>query len=156
MPRPLPLFSWSANAALGWTPDDDTRIELTSVLSDGEAAYADRMMDGAAFDRENVGLRFERRRLSAHVARFEAQAFYNYADHVMDNFSLREFVPTTMMPGRSVSNPDRRTRGARTEIDLVLTPTLSATLGLERQENRHTLRSTMNETGLVPNSSVCG
>ncbi|HQZ81431.1 MAG TPA: TonB-dependent copper receptor [Steroidobacteraceae bacterium] len=137
---------WSANAALGWTPDDDTRIELTSVLSDGEAAYADRMMDGAAFDRENVGLRFERRRLSAHVARFEAQAFYNYADHVMDNFSLREFVPTTMMPGRSVSNPDRRTRGARTEIDLVLTPTLSATLGLERQENRHTLRSTMNET----------
>jgi iron complex outermembrane receptor protein len=137
---------WSGNAALGWTPDDDTRVELTGVRSDGEAAYADRMMDGVLFERDNVGLRVERRNLSRRVQRLEAQAFYNYVDHVMDNYSLRTFVPSMMMPGRSVSNPDRRTTGAKLEVGLGLSERVSATIGLERQENRHTLRSTMNET----------
>ncbi len=137
---------WSGNAALGWTPGDDTRIELTGVRSDGEAAYADRMMDGVLFARDNVGLRIERRNLSSHVQRLEAQAFYNYIDHVMDNYSLRTFVPSMMMPGRAVSNPDRRTTGAKLELGVGLAERVSANIGLERQENRHSLRSTMNET----------
>ena len=37
---------WSANATLGWTPDNNTRLEVTAATSDGNAAYADRMMDG--------------------------------------------------------------------------------------------------------------
>jgi iron complex outermembrane receptor protein len=137
---------WSTNAALGWTPDDDTRIDLTGARSDGEAAYADRMMDGVLFARDNLGLRFERRNLSPRVRRLEAQTFYNYIDHVMDNYSLRTFVPTTMMPGRAVSNPDRRTTGSKLEMEIGIAKPLIATIGLERQENRHTLRSTMNET----------
>src|SRR5690606_7603753 len=32
---------WSTSAALGWTPDDNTLIELSAGRSDGEAAYAD-------------------------------------------------------------------------------------------------------------------
>src|SRR5690606_36670540 len=43
---------WNANATLGWTPDERTLVELSAALSDGEAAYADRMMDGVEFDRE--------------------------------------------------------------------------------------------------------
>jgi len=89
---------WSANAALGWTPDDGTRLELTGARSDGEAAYADRTMDGVAFDRDNVGLRFEREFQSPHLKRLEARAYYNYVDHVMDNYSLRSFTPTATMP----------------------------------------------------------
>ena len=42
---------WSANGALGWTPDESTRVELSGARSDGEAAYADRMMDGVQFSR---------------------------------------------------------------------------------------------------------
>ena len=38
---------WSSHAAIGITPDDKTRIELSGNLSDGRAAYADRSMDGA-------------------------------------------------------------------------------------------------------------
>ncbi|HUL75939.1 MAG TPA: TonB-dependent receptor plug domain-containing protein, partial [Vicinamibacteria bacterium] len=36
---------WSATGVLGWTPDEATRVELSGARSDGEAAYADRMMD---------------------------------------------------------------------------------------------------------------
>lgn len=136
---------WSINGVVGWTPDDLTRVELTGIASDGEAAYADRGMDGVSFARDNVGLRFERRDLNPWLQRLEAQAFYNYVDHVMDNFSLRDFMPTTMMPGRAVSNPDRRTTGLRVEGSLRFGERITGSLGLERLENEHRLRSTMNE-----------
>jgi iron complex outermembrane recepter protein len=136
---------WSAHAALGWTPDDSTRLELTGVRSDGEAAYADRAMDGIAFDRENLGLRFERDELSEHVKRVEAQAYYNYVDHVMDNYSLRTFTPTASMPFKSVSNPDRRTTGGRVAFELAWREGDALTVGADVQENQHSLRSTMNQ-----------
>ena len=104
---------WSGNAALGWTPDEQTRVEVSGALSDGEAAYADRTMDGVKFARDNVGLRVERELSGAHMKSIEALAYYNYVDHVMDNYSLRDFTPTATMPNRSVSNPDRRTTGGK-------------------------------------------
>jgi iron complex outermembrane receptor protein len=136
---------WSANAALGWTPDDLTRLEFTGVRSDGEAAYADRAMDGVAFDRENLGLRFERDDLTEHVTHVEAQAYYNYVDHVMDNYSLRDFTPSASMPFKSVSNPDRRTTGGRVALDLAWGEKDALTVGADLQENQHSLRSTMNQ-----------
>jgi iron complex outermembrane receptor protein len=50
-----------------------------------------------------------------------------------------------MMPGRSVSNPDRRTTGGLAQ--LVLTPAAPArvTVGLDTQRNTHSVRSTSNE-----------
>jgi len=137
---------WNTNAVLGWTPNDTTRIELTGALSDGEAAYADRAMDGVEFQRENVGLKLETKELGRVVSRLELQAYYNYVDHVMDNYSLRSFAPSAMMPGRAVSNPDRRTTGGRLAVDLQGPGDLRATLGIDRQDNRHRVRSTMNET----------
>ncbi len=136
---------WSANAALGWTPDDYTRLELTGVRSDGEAAYADRAMDGVAFDRENLGLHFERDELSEHVRRVEAQVYYNYVDHVMDNYSLRIFTPSATMPYGSVSNPDRRTTGGRAAVEVAWGEGATLTVGADLQENDHSLRSTMNQ-----------
>ena len=136
---------WSANGALGWTPDDVTRVELSGARSDGEAAYADRMMDGVKFDRDNVSLRFEREDLGEHVRRIEAQAYYHYVDHVMDNYSLRPFVPSMMMPHRAVSNPDRETTGGKLSTTLRGPRGLEGTLGIDLQRNVHTLRSTMNE-----------
>jgi iron complex outermembrane receptor protein len=53
---------WSTSG-VGLTPDQDTRLELTFAKSDGKAAYADRSMDGV-FDRSNVGLKFEKSRIS--------------------------------------------------------------------------------------------
>jgi iron complex outermembrane receptor protein len=136
---------WSINGVFGWTPNDDTRIELTGIASDGEAAYADRGMDGVAFARDNIGLRFERRAVAPWLDRLEAQAFFNHVDHVMDNFTLRDFLPTPMMPGRSVSNPDHETTGIRIEGALRFGASVTGSVGVERLANVHRLRSTMNE-----------
>ena len=136
----------SVNAAMGWTPDADTLLELSGALSDGEAAYADRMMDGAEFERQNLGLRFRRAELSETVKEVEAQVFHNYIDHVMDNYSLRSFQPSMMMPSPAASNPDRETTGARVATTLQFGERHRVTLGLDHQANGHTVRSTMNET----------
>jgi iron complex outermembrane receptor protein len=137
---------WSINAAAGWTPDNNTRLELSTAASDGEAAYADRSMDGAMFKRSNYGLKFEKKNLSTLVDKIEAQTYYNYIDHVMDNYSLRSFVPSMMMPNPAVSNPDRETVGGRVLTGLHFAESTKATVGLDYQNNEHTNRSTMNQT----------
>ena len=136
---------WSANAAFGWTPSDDTRLELSGTRSNGEAAYADRTMDGAKFLRENLGFRGEWRRLTDRIEKVEFQVYRNYVDHVMDNYTLRTFTPTMMMPGPMVNGPDRLTRGGRLALGLRLAEATRLTLGLDTQANDHTIRKTANE-----------
>jgi iron complex outermembrane receptor protein len=140
---------WSASGVLGWTPDDDTQFELSGIASDGEAAYADRAMDGVMFDRENFGLSLRRDDETGLARGFEMQAYYNYVDHVMDNYSLRDFTPTPTMPGRTVQNPDRRTTGGKAMLDLAWGDGAAATVGTDVQENQHSLRATMNQA-LMP------
>lgn len=136
---------WSANAAVAWTPDDFTSLEISGARSDGEAAYADRAMDGVRFDRDNTAFRFRREAVSTRVAAVELRAFRNYVDHVMDNFSLRPFVPAGMMTAPAVSNPDRRTHGATAQLELTPGFATRLTLGVDRQSNTHTLRSSSNQ-----------
>ena len=126
---------WSTSGALGWTPDRDIRVELTFARSDGKAAYADRSMDGARFERSNVGLKFEKKRISPLVSKLEAQVYYNYVDHVMDNYSLRSQSGMQM-----VSNPDRKTQGGRLAATLELGSKTSLETGIDFQTNEHTLR----------------
>lgn len=129
---------WSGNAAFGWTPDDNTVLELSLAKSDGEAVYADRSMDGPKFERDNYGLKFDRKNISSLLERVEAQVFYNYIDHVMDNYSLRA-------PGMSFSamNPDRKTTGGRIAATLLFNDSNKATVGLDTQTNTHTGRMVM-------------
>jgi iron complex outermembrane receptor protein len=136
---------WSANGALGWTPNASTLLEVSTNFSDGKAAYADRAMDGVMFARENAGLRFEMRDLSPVVQRLEANAFYNYVDHVMDNYSLRTFKPSMMMPAPAVSNPDRQTVGSRIAVGLGFSASTTGSVGFDWQANRHTVRSSSNQ-----------
>jgi iron complex outermembrane receptor protein len=131
---------WSTHAALGWTPDQNTLVELSAARSDGEAAYADRGMDGVGFARENLGLKITRRDLSPFVTAVEAQVYDNYIDHVMDNFSLR--TPPSNPALRMLNNPDRRTLGARGRITLAAAASTTLALGADAQHNRHTIRNT--------------
>jgi iron complex outermembrane receptor protein len=137
---------WNANGLMGWTPTENSRFTISGAKSDGEAAYADRSMDGSMFARENVGMGFELDRPGQRISKVEAQAFYNYVDHVMDNYSLREFIPSMMAPNPSASNPDRRTSGARASFDIGGDAS-NATFGVDMQENVHTGRSTSNQNG---------
>ncbi|MDR6927530.1 TonB-dependent copper receptor [Pseudomonas sp. BE134] len=104
---------WNGDVALGWTPDTDTLLELTAGKSDGEARYAGRGMDGSQFLRESLGLRFEKSNVGDVLDKIEGQLYYNYADHVMDNYTLRTPSGSAMMSGPRASNVDRRTVGGR-------------------------------------------
>lgn len=136
---------WSTNGAFSWTPGASTMLEVSGALSDGRAAYADRMMDGVRFARENLGLRFRQQGLPRVAGSLEVQAYYNYVDHVMDNYSLRPFKASMTMTNPSVSNPDRRTTGGRASASLLLTTRTTALLGVDVQSNRHSVRSSMNQ-----------
>jgi iron complex outermembrane recepter protein len=127
---------WSGNTAVGWTPSADTLFEVSGTMSDGAAAYADRTMDGTQFARQNVALRFDTRHAWWMVQRVQAQAYYNYVDHVMDNYSLRQ-PGTTFM----VNNPDRKTTGARVAATLATARSVSIVVGADTQHNLHTFRS---------------
>ncbi|MDX7992075.1 TonB-dependent copper receptor [Xenorhabdus littoralis] len=98
---------WNTDIALGWTPDDDTLLELNAGQGDGEARYATRGMDGSQFKRKSLGVRFEKSNISEVFDKFETNFYYNYTDHVMDNYSMRN----TKM--KMVSEPDRLTMGGR-------------------------------------------
>ncbi|SSG25485.1 TonB-dependent receptor domain-containing protein [Klebsiella pneumoniae] len=80
---------WNGDMAIGWTLDKDTLIELTAGKGDGESRYAGRSMDGSQFKRESLGARFEKSNIGDVFQKFEANVYYNYADHIMDNYSLR-------------------------------------------------------------------
>ncbi|MDH0304410.1 MULTISPECIES: TonB-dependent copper receptor [unclassified Pseudomonas] len=133
---------WNGDVALGWTPDADTLLELTAGKGDGEARYAGRGMDGSQFKRESLGLRFEKSNLGEVLDKVEAQVYYNYADHVMDNYSLRTPSGSGMMGMPMVSNVDRRTLGARikatwrwADVQLIS--------GIDAQTNEHRQRGGM-------------
>jgi len=131
---------WNADLALGWTPDTDTWVELTGGKADGEAVYAGRAMDGSKFARENLGLRFEKKNVSDVIKKIEAQVNYNFNDHVMDNFSLREFQPGGMMSMPMATNVTRKTLNARMAMTNEWDK-LQLITGIDSQNNEHAKRN---------------
>ncbi|KWE58832.1 TonB-dependent receptor [Burkholderia ubonensis] len=136
---------WNADAALGWTPDDHTRVELTAGGGDGYARYAGRGMDGAHFRRETFGLSFDKQHIGDVLDRVEARVYYNEADHVMDNYTLRMPDPTSSMPMRMASEVRRRTLGARAAATLRFGDDFKLVAGLDAQSNRLDSRSAMGQ-----------
>ncbi|MGZ2499141.1 iron complex outermembrane recepter protein [Ralstonia sp. 151470066-2] len=132
---------WNVDAALGLTPDDHTRLELTAGTGDGYARYAGRGMDGAHFRRESVGLRFEKSHIGEVLQRVEAQVYYNDADHVMDNFTLRKPDPMSSMPMGMAADVGRRTVGGRVAATLRWADALQLVTGLDMQTSRLRSRS---------------
>jgi len=100
---------WNNHAALAWTPDETTRLELSGNLGDGEAAAADSpMMDGSTYRRENVALLLEKQQLTPTWQNMQLRVYRNRVDHVMDNYSLRPTPSNRYM----ASNPDRVLKSA--------------------------------------------
>ncbi|MDR2673566.1 MAG: TonB-dependent copper receptor [Opitutaceae bacterium] len=127
-----------ARLALGWAPGENTLVEIHGGLAQGEAAYAHSGMDAAALDRTNAGIRFEKTKIGALVDALEASAFYNFADHVMDGFSLR--APSGMM-GTMASNVAQELWGGRAAATLAPAETTRLTLGADFLLGGHNSRS---------------
>jgi len=130
-------------------------FELTAGRGDGYARYAGRGMDGSQFQRESLGLRFKKTNIGETFYGLEAQVYYNYADHIMDNFSLRS--PGGMMPNPTLSRVDRRTVGGRlvgtwqwTDVEL------KAGVDAQRSEHRKVMDPTkaVNQTVLAAGSGA--
>ncbi|QIC66060.1 TonB-dependent copper receptor [Acinetobacter schindleri] len=122
---------WNADLALGWTPDENTWVELTGGKADGEAVYVGRMMDGSQFARESLGLRVEKKNVTDIIKKIEAQVNYNFNDHVMDNFSLRD-----------VAEPDKAMTVTRRTLNGRLAVTnewenIQLITGVDSQLNKH-------------------
>ncbi|NNH00731.1 TonB-dependent copper receptor [Acinetobacter sp. ANC 5414] len=126
---------WNTDIALGWTPDENTWIELSGGKADGEAVYAGRMMDGSKFARESLGLRVEKKNLTDVIQKVEAQVNYNYNDHVMDNYSLRAKPMMEM-----ATNVTRKTLNARVAMTSEWDK-LQLITGIDSQNNEHTKRN---------------
>ncbi|MDO8331215.1 MAG: TonB-dependent copper receptor [Fluviicoccus sp.] len=124
----------SVNGALGWTPGKDSRLELSGAQSDGEAAYADRGMDGTKFLRNSASLRGEWKNLGP-VDKLDILLYENSVDHIMDDQTLRK--PGTM----GYANPKRETRGGKIAGMFAVSWETTLTLGLDAQENDHSSRS---------------
>ncbi|EMS6666859.1 TonB-dependent copper receptor [Acinetobacter baumannii] len=135
---------WNADVALGFTPDENTWVEITGGKSDGESLYAGRSMDGSQFARESLGLRFEKKNITDVIKKIEGQVNYSYNDHIMDNFSLR--TPplvemnhdgmTMLMPNAMAMQVTRRTLNSR----LAMTSEWnkwSLITGVDSQFNKH-------------------
>ncbi|MBF0582651.1 MAG: TonB-dependent copper receptor [Magnetococcales bacterium] len=127
---------WSTHGAVGLTPNSDTLLELSAIRSDGKAAYADRSMDGSMFERENLALKLIRKNISPLVKKLDAQVYYNYVDHVMDNFTLRQSPEMRM-----ANNPDRQTVGAHLKSTLAVAENANLVVGMDAKQDVHTLRS---------------
>lgn len=132
---------WNADLALGWTPDADTVLELSFGTGDAQARYAGRSMDGSQFQRDSLGLKFEKT-FSGRLRKVEANAYRNSADHVMDNYTLRDPNPASSMPMPMASNVKRTTSGGRVALDWGW-ETFELTAGFDTQRSAHERRSAM-------------
>ncbi|ODC02529.1 TonB-dependent copper receptor [Terasakiispira papahanaumokuakeensis] len=133
---------WNTDMVVGWTPDRDNTLELRAGTGDGEARYAGRGMDGSQFERESFGLRFESRNFDGALDKLEARYYYNYADHVMDNYNLRTPSGMGMMGSAMASNVDRRTQGLNFKSTW-LGDDWQIVAGLDAQTSKHRKRSAM-------------
>ncbi len=136
---------WNTDAALGWTPDDHTRVELTAGTGDGYARYAGRGMDGAHFRRKTFGVLVDKQHINEVLERIEAQLYYNEADHVMDNYTLRRPAPQKAMPMRMASDVRRRTLGGRAAATLLFDSDFKLVVGIDAQTNHLHSRSAMGD-----------
>ncbi len=131
---------WNADAAIGWTPDPDTVLELSAGGGDAEARYAGRGMDGARFRRDSLGLRLEKKHVGEVLDALTANVYRNEVDHVMDNYTLRDPDPAGSMPMPMASNVGDTSQGGRVALTWH-SGRLEVTAGMDGRQSEHRRRS---------------
>lgn len=126
------------SAAVGLTPMDRSYIELGYERGWGWNAYADRGMDGTAFDRDEYSVRAQLGLPNDVVRDVGASWTLNKIDHDMDNFSHREVVPNKM--GKKMfmlGNPKRDVHNAKAYVDLSYKDKVDGQIGVDYYYDEH-------------------
>ncbi len=130
----------SEQLSAAYRPDAHTLAQLSWQHSDGEAAYADRGMDGVQFTRYSTQWRFEKKQLRPWLPEFALQWEQQDIDHVMDNFSLRSSTPPAM---HMASNPTQKSRSGKISARLNAAENWQLDVGLDGQSHHHSSRMAM-------------
>ncbi|MGZ7244369.1 hypothetical protein ACXWOQ_09765, partial [Streptococcus pyogenes] len=79
----------------------------------------------------------EQTNITSWLSKLEAQFYYNDADHIMDNFSLREFRPSGGMAMTRAGNPRSTTSGLRIAGTFELSPDTTLVAGVDAMRTPH-------------------
>ncbi|MFC3187223.1 TonB-dependent copper receptor [Shewanella intestini] len=120
------------NIALGWTPDENSVVELAYGGSSGNAEYADRANKARKIDNENVTLLAKHNVDSQWVSNVEFQVYSNENDHIMDQFD---------QGNNSGVNVRRKTTGGHLWLDITTYDNWETTVGVDYMESTHAGRS---------------
>ncbi|WP_371316366.1 TonB-dependent copper receptor [Shewanella sp. NIFS-20-20] len=115
--------------ALGWTPSDDSVVELSYGKSDGEAEYADRSYKARAIENENFTLLIEHEFAGEYLQSLEFQAYSNDNDHIMDDFDKN-------LTNNSGAHVNRSTAGAHLWGEFAVGD-LTVMTGMDMQDSTH-------------------
>ena len=139
---------WSNNAAIGLTPDLNTRIELNGARSDGWAKYADRGMDGTKFLRENIAIKFDKKNISDSLNSLSAQVSQNKVDHVMDNIKFGG--------GSASARVGHYSDQARLGGKFSISDTTKLQAGVDFSETSHRSGNSLSENALFKSYGIYG
>ncbi|HAT41816.1 MAG TPA: TonB-dependent copper receptor [Rheinheimera sp.] len=126
---------YSGQVALGYTPTTTSLFEASVARSDGQAAYADRGMDGTRFLRDSTNVRYQQTDISPWLDSVKLHWYSNEVDHLMDDQELR---PKGMM---GYANLARATSGGSAQFGFNLPKDQQLLVGVDRQSNQHDSRS---------------
>ncbi|MCL1125809.1 TonB-dependent copper receptor [Shewanella surugensis] len=118
----------NANVALGWTPTQDSVIELAYGHSNGEAQYADRANQAREIKNENISLLTQFDVDLQLLKRIELQAYSNHNNHIMDQFDQGV---------NAGANVRRSTAGGHIWFELSPSSDIELTLGLDYMQSQH-------------------
>ena len=110
----------SAKVAFGWTPTDQTVVELSYGRSYGSAEYADRANKGRVIENENYALMAKYEFEHDIITALDFQIYSNQTNHIMDQFDAGV---------NKGSNVRRAKTGGHLWFDLNLNSNLKVVLG---------------------------
>ena len=119
-------------AILGYTPNDNTRLELSYEANrEEDVLFAGAGMDSPYSDNDTTRLKFETGTPMGFLAATRAELYYSDIDHLMDNYSLRELSSPMKMRVPSTS----RTGGGRMSGEIHTANNMIWTIGADYQKN---------------------
>ncbi len=127
----------SVHTALGWTPDEDSVVELSYGHSSGSAEYADRGNKARTIDNENISLLTKTKIEHDYLKAVEFQVYGNENDHIMDRFD-RPVTDIDKLP--TGANPRRTNMGGYLWLDLELANNWSTVVGIDYLDSVQDMR----------------